>query len=148
MNLEQAIINFSIRQYKAVIAVLIIFTLATDAMIPLIKVDTAPENMLAEDEAVGVFHNLTKEQFDLSDLVVVGIVNNKDPNGIFNPTSLARVYELTEFAKTLTWSDDKEPNRQIGVIEVDLLGPSTVDNISQGSRGDDIWAKYKVCVLS
>ncbi|MFA5424326.1 MAG: RND transporter, partial [Phycisphaerae bacterium] len=97
MNLERAITTFSTKRYKAVIAVLIIFTLATAALIPMIKVDTDPENMLAEDEAVRLFHNLNKQRFNLSDMVVLGIVNNKDPNGIFNPHSLSRIYELTEF---------------------------------------------------
>ena len=65
----------------------------------------------------------------------MGVVNNKDPNGVFNPSSLARIYELTEFAKTLRWPDEHDPNRQIGVIEVDLLAPSLVDHIGQGGPG-------------
>ncbi|MFA5784548.1 MAG: MMPL family transporter [Phycisphaerae bacterium] len=136
MNLERAITTFSTKRYKAVIAIMIIFILATAALIPMIKVDTDPENMLAEDEAVRLFHNLNKQRFNLSDMVVLGIVNNKDPNGIFNPHSLSRIYELTEFAKTLTWPDKKNPGKIAGVIEVDLLGPSVVDYISQGSPGE------------
>lgn len=136
MNPELAITNFSTRRYKVVFAILIVFTLATGSLIPMIKVDTDPENMLAEDEAVRVFHNLTKERFALSDMVVLGVVNNKHPNGIFNPVSLTRVYELTEFAKTLTWPDKKDPDKQTGVIEVDLLAPSVVDYIGQGSPGE------------
>ena len=65
----------------------------------------------------------------------MGIVNNKDPNGVFNPSSLAKVYELTEFSKTLRWPSEEDPNEQIGVIEVDLLAPSTVDHIGQGGPG-------------
>ncbi|MBA7651789.1 hypothetical protein ES703_59615 [subsurface metagenome] len=95
--------------------------------------------MLSEDEAVRVFHNRTKEQFTLNDIVVVGIVNNKNPNGVFNPTSLTRIYELTEFAKTLSWPDEEKPDRQIGVVEVDLLAPSTVDHIGQGGPGEVIF---------
>jgi predicted RND superfamily exporter protein len=136
VNSERAITTFSTKRYKAVIAVLIIFTLATGSMIPMIKVDTDPENMLSENEAVRVFHNLTKKRFALSDMVVLGVVNNKNPNGIFNPASLTRVYELTEFAKTLTWPDKKDPQKQVGVVEVDLLAPSVVDYISQGSPGE------------
>jgi predicted RND superfamily exporter protein len=68
--------------------------------------------------------------------VVVGIVNKKDPNGVFNPSSLKKIYELTEFAKTLRWPDEKDPNKQVGVIEVDLLAPSTVDHIGQGEPGE------------
>ena len=71
----------------------------------------------------------------MNDIVVVGIVNDKNPDGVFNPSSLASVYELTEFAKTLRWPDKEDPNEQIGVIEVDLLAPSTVDHIGQAGPG-------------
>ena len=135
MDLRQKITDFSLQHYKSVTVVMVIFTLILGAMIPLIKVDTDPENMLSEDEPVRVFHNHTKEKFDLSDMVVVGIVNNKDPNGVFNPASLTRIYELTEFARTLRWPSKEDPNKQVGVIEVDLLAPSTVDHIGQGGPG-------------
>jgi predicted RND superfamily exporter protein len=114
---------------------MVAFTVILGALIPLIKVDTDPENMLSADEPVRIFHNQTKKRFALSDIVVVGIVNNKDPNGVFNPSSLTKVYELTEFSKTLRWPSEEDPNEQIGVIEVDLLAPSTVDHIGQGGPG-------------
>ena len=63
MDLRQSITGYSLSHYKLVTIVLIVLTLGTGALIPLIKVDTDPENMLSEDEAVRVFHNLTKEQF-------------------------------------------------------------------------------------
>ena len=135
MDIKQKVTSYSLEHYKRITVVMIIFTLALGALIPLIKVDTDPENMLSADEPVRVFHDRTKKSFALSDIVVVGIVNNKDPNGVFNPQSLARVYELTEFAKTLRWQDEDDPNEQVGVIEVDLLAPSTVDHIGQGGPG-------------
>ncbi|MBW1792066.1 MAG: RND transporter, partial [Deltaproteobacteria bacterium] len=136
MGLKPAITDYSIKHYKLITTVMVVFTLALGALIPLIKVDTDPENMLSADEAVRVFHDQTKEQFALNDIVVVGIVNNDDPNGVFNPASLARIDELTEFAKTLSWPDDQNPEKQVGVIEVDLLAPSTVDHIGQGGPGE------------
>ena len=135
MELKQKITEYSLSHYKRVTVIMVILTLLLGAMIPLIKVDTDPENMLSADEPVRVFHNQTKKQFNLSDIVVLGVVNNKDPNGVFNPASLARIYELTEFARTLRWPDAKDPNKQGGVIEVDLLAPSTVDHIGQGGPG-------------
>jgi len=115
---------------------MLVVALVLGGLVSFIQVDTDPENMLSKDEPVRVFHNQTKEQFALSDIVVVGIVNNKNPDGVFNPGSLAKIYELTEFAKTLRWPDEKYPDEQIGVIEVDLLGPSTVDHIGQGGPGE------------
>ncbi|NOY62590.1 MAG: RND transporter, partial [Gammaproteobacteria bacterium] len=96
-----------------------------------LTVDTDPENMLADDAPVRLFHNKMKRTFALSDIVVVGIVNDAEANGVFNPDSLRRVYELTEFAKTLTWPDATDPSKRGGVIEVDILAPSLVDNIEQ-----------------
>jgi predicted RND superfamily exporter protein len=110
---------------------MVVFTVALGAFIPQIRVDTDPENMLSADEPVRVFHDQTKEDFVLYDIVVLGIVNNEDPNGVFNVGSLTRIYELTEFAKT--WHSAKDPNE--GVIEVDLMAPSLVDHISQGGPG-------------
>jgi len=135
MDIKHKVTSYSLEHYKRITVVMVIFTLALGALIPLIKVDTDPENMLSADEPVRLFHNQTKEQFVLSDIVVLGVVNNKDPNGVFNPTSLARIYDLAEFAKTLHWPSEEDPNEQIGVIEVDMLAPSTVDHIGQGGPG-------------
>lgn len=98
-----------------------------------LRVDTDPENMLDEDEAVRVFHNRMKKEFSLHDMVVVGFVNSEDPNGIFNVGSLGRIYELTEYIKTLRWLD--ENGRTTGLIEAELIAPSTVDNIEPGGPG-------------
>jgi len=135
MDLKQRITEYSLGHYKSITIVMVVITLVLGALISFIKVDTDPENMLSEDEPVRVFHDRTKERFALSDIVVVGVVNNKDPNGVYNPSSLARIYELAEFAKKLRWEDENDPNKQIGVIEVDLLAPSTVDHIGQGGPG-------------
>jgi len=136
MDFKRKVIEFSLDHYKLVTWVMVIFTLVCAAFIPLIKVDTDPENMLSEHETVRVFHEQTKRDFVLNDIVVVGVINNKDPNGVFNPHSLRRIYELTQYAKTLRWPDPKDPNETIGVVEVDLLAPSTVDHISQGGPGE------------
>jgi len=136
MGFKHGIIDYSVSHYKLVTGVMVIFTVFLAALIPLIKVDTDPENMLSENEAVRVFHNLNKEQFALYDIVVVGIVNNRNPNGVFNPASLSRIYELTEFAGTLSWTNPEDPNQRTGIVEPDVLAPSTVDNIEQGGPGE------------
>lgn len=98
-----------------------------------VQVDTDPENMLSRDEAVRVFHNRMKEAFSLRDMVVVGVVNEEHEDGVFNVESLEQVFELAEFAKTLSWTG--EDGSEEGVVEVDLLAPSTVDNIEPGGLG-------------
>jgi len=136
MDFKRRIVEFSLDHYKLVTWIMVVFTVACAAFIPLIKVDTDPENMLSEDEAVRVFHHETKRDFILNDMVVVGVVNNEDPNGVFNPHSLERIYELTQYARTLQWPSPDDPNETIGVVEVDLLAPSLVDHISQGGPGE------------
>jgi len=145
MNLKYIITDFSTRRYKAVTAVLVLLTVVVGllAAVPSIwpktfsglhpiTIDTDPENMLPADEAVRVFHNQMKKELSLYDMVVVGIVNDKHPEGVFNPETLANIYELTEYAKTLRWHED---DREEGVVEVDLMAPSTVDNIEQAGLG-------------
>ena len=150
MDFRQKITDYSLRHYRLVTVIMVAFAFGLGALrvphfvisskmgtpIPLIVVDTDPENMLGEDEAVRVFHNQTKKQFALNDIVVVGVINDKDPNGVFNPSSLGRIYELTEFSRTLRWPDEKNPDEQIGVVEADILAPSTVDHIGQGGPGE------------
>ena len=100
-----------------------------------VRVDTDPENMLPEDEPVRVFHDRMKEVFSLYDMVVVGVVNETHPEGVFNPESLAKIYRLTEFAKSLRWPSEDDPSKKEGVVAADVIAPSTVDNIEQGGLG-------------
>jgi len=130
MELKKKITEFSTSHYKTVTWIMVVFTVVLGAFIPLIKVDTDPENMLSRDEPVRVFHNDTKKKFSLYDIIVLGIINEKDPDGVFNPESLKRIYELTEFAKTLKWEDPENKNKFAGVVEVDVIAPSEVDHIS------------------
>ena len=134
-ELKDKIVHVSVNHYKTVTLIMVLFALVCGAFIPMIKVDTDPENMLSPDEAVRVFHNETKKQFDLSDIVVLGIINEHDKNGVFNVGTLGRIYELTEFAKTLRWPSEQDYAETAGVIEVDMIAPSLVDHIGQGGPG-------------
>ncbi len=105
------------------------------SFLPTIKIDTDPENMLSADAPVRVYHNKMKKVFSLSDMVVVGITNESNANGVFNPQTLGRIYQLSQYARTLSWADPENPDKLAGVIEVDMLAPSMVDNIEQGGLG-------------
>lgn len=104
------------------------------ALDPLV-IDTDPENMLAADEPVRAFHTAMKREFALHDVIVVGIVNETHPDGVFNPDSLGRVHALSEFAAGLRWPSAEDPDRMEGVVAIDLLAPTTVDNIEQSGLG-------------
>ncbi len=105
---------------------------STSMLYPL-QIDTDPENMLSADEAVRVYHNTQKKDFSLHDMVVVGVVNKTNPQGVFNQKSLADIHALTDFAKKIQWEDDDGKTQ--GVISVDIMAPSTVDNIDTGGMG-------------
>jgi hypothetical protein len=100
-----------------------------------IRIDTNPENMLPDDEPVRVFHDRMKKVFSLNDMIVVGVVNEEHQEGVFNPGSLAKIHSLTEFAKTLRWPAEDGSGQMVGIVEADLIAPSTVDNIRQESLG-------------
>ena len=105
------------------------------SFLPTLKVDTDPENMLADDEHARVYNQQMKTEFSLSDIVVVGVTNKANANGVFNSKTLANIHELTQFAMGLQWPDKHDPSKTAGVIAIDLLSPSTVDNIEQGGLG-------------
>jgi predicted RND superfamily exporter protein len=130
------IVRWSVNHWKLVTAIMVLFTLACAAFIPMIRVDTDPENMLSSSEPVRVFHDHTKEIFDLSDMVVVGVINDKDPDGVFNPATLNNIYHLAQYAKTLRWADPVDSSKTVGVVEVDIIAPSEVDHIGQKGPGE------------
>ncbi|MBW6453837.1 MAG: MMPL family transporter, partial [Methyloprofundus sp.] len=142
------IVLFSINHPKIISWIMTLFTVLIISMaalpnffpeqlsfLPTIKVDTDPENMLADDEPVRVYNHQMKSEFSLSDIVVVGITNKQNVNGVFNSKSLANIYALTQFSHGIKWADEKNPGKTAGVIAVDILAPSTVDNIEQGGLG-------------
>ena len=96
-------------------------------------IDSDPENMLVYDEPVRVFHRQEKTNFSIYDLIVVGVVNKTDSDGVFNPRTLRDVHDLTKFAQGIQWvGDDGRPE---GVIASELIAPSTVDSIEQAGLG-------------
>ena len=146
--MEKGITRFATDYSKTVITVITALTLvlglgaALPSVLPqtfpflnALKIDTDPENMLPASEPARVFHNSKKQEMALHDMVVVGVVNPVHPQGVFNPDTLKRVYELTAFAKTLRWPDPDNPGRKVGVITPDIIAPSTVDSIEQDTPG-------------
>jgi predicted RND superfamily exporter protein len=131
MKLGSGLIQFSIKKPKLVIAIMVLATLILGGMISMVRVDTDPENMLSEHEAVRIFHNQVKKEFSLHDVVVLGVVNETHPDGVFNPTTLRRVQELTEFSQKMI--DPKAPEKK--VVSRDVIAPGNVDTIEQAGPG-------------
>ncbi len=117
------------------IALVVAPTLApeTFSVLQRLKIDTDPENMLSADEPVRRRHNAMKAAFGLHDLIVVGVIDRDDPDGVFNPKTLSEIHALSEHAQTIRWTGaDGDPR---GVLAVDLIAPTTVDSIDQAGLG-------------
>jgi len=98
--------------------------LALGSQLPRIVVDTDPENMLPADQGARVLHDAVKRDFTLYDMLVVGVVDDTDADGVFAPATLARIHDLTRRIQTME-----------GVVRQEVLSLSTVDNIEQGGPG-------------
>jgi len=122
--MKRKILDFPLQHARLIFIGLVVATIGLGSAIPWIQVDTDPETMLSAHDPARVFHNATKEEFALHEMIVVGVVNEAEPEGVFNPASLARIYELTEGLKSID-----------GVIARDVLGPSTMDNMEQAGPG-------------
>lgn len=131
MKLGSKLVQISILRPKLITALMVLFTITLGALITKVHVDTDPENMLSKHEAVRVFHTATKKEFSLYDVVVLGVVNETHADGVFNPETLSHVFDLTEFAATL--SDPNNPDFK--VVPNNIIAPSTVDAITQAGLG-------------
>ncbi|MFQ5635490.1 MAG: RND family transporter [Gammaproteobacteria bacterium] len=107
-----------------VYALTLLLVVLLGAQIARIEIDTDPENMLPADQPDRVFHNLVEARFGLHDAIVVGIVNETHPAGIFNARSLSALHSLSRSILELD-----------GVITPDLMSLSESDNITQGEGG-------------
>lgn len=129
------LVTYAIDNPRSVIRAVSILTLLMSCFLPFASIDVDPENMLAENEPARVYHNEMKRILDINDLIVVGIQNPVNPHGVFNPASLNRIFELSEFAKTITWQDKLHPEKKIGVVTHNILSPNQVDAIDAGGPG-------------
>lgn len=124
MPLRDKLVTFCADHPRWIVAGMALLCAVLAAQIPSIHVDTDPENMLSEEEFVRVFHNQVKQEFVLYDMIVLGIVNESHPDGVFTPGTLKKVHDLT-----------REIEKIEGVIANDILAPSTVDDIQQAGLG-------------
>lgn len=121
-------INFALRRPRVVFGITAVLTIFAMAQFLRVKIDTDPENMLKEDEFVRVFHKEVKKEFGLYDYIVLGVVNEKDNDGVFNPQTLEKVYDLTEGIKKID-----------GVIAYELMSLANKDDIRQGGPGEVVF---------
>ncbi len=122
--MQEKITEYVLKQPKMIFLVVFVFSMLTAALIPLIQIDTDPENMLPDDQVERLFHNKIKSQFNLHDMIVVGAINESE-QGIYNPKSLQGLLSVAD-----------QVSRIDGVIDHDLMALSHVDNITQKGPGE------------
>ncbi len=118
---KHRIIRFAVDHPKVVIALSILLTLLSVAALPLVKVDTDPENMLAPTEPVRMQHSAIKDEFTLHDYLVVGFTGDED---LLTAEFAQKLAELVEEIELMD-----------GVVADDILAPSTVDDIYRTPSG-------------
>lgn len=131
MHLGNKIIHFALDTPKNVVMITAAMTLLFGLLTIRIHVDTDQEKMLSANEFVRIFQDRTQAEFALKDTVVLGILNEKDEDGVFNPDSLNKMYVLSQFASGL--SDQKDPERH--VITEGVIAPDTVEYVQQAGLG-------------
>ncbi len=118
------LIHNAVERPRAIYLLTALLTLVLGLQILRIQVDTDPENMLPVEQPDRVFHNLVKARFGLHDAIVVGMVNDTHPMGIYNAASLDNLHRLSREILAID-----------GVIPPDLMSLAIVDNISQAPGG-------------
>ncbi|WP_286261541.1 efflux RND transporter permease subunit [Thalassotalea atypica] len=113
----EKLLTWAFVQPKFIYSIISVLVLIALLMIPSIKIDTDPENMLSSDAYARVFHQQTKQNFAMRDMIVVGIVSEKD---IFTLDNLTVIGDLAAQIEEID-----------GVVKEDLLSLTTVDNITQ-----------------
>ena len=125
------ILQLAIDKPKFVYSIVLLMVVLSLAMMPRLIVDTDPENMLSRDAPARVFHNQTKTDFQMRDMIVVGLVSE---NSIFTPNALQVIEQLSTQILQID-----------GVIEQDLLSLSVVDKITQeiDSQGENSGIRFE-----
>lgn len=130
--MKLALTNFSLKRPWLVIALVLVVCTLFLAQFPKVRFDNDPENMLSAEEPVRLFHHQVKEKFALYDFVIVGIVNDQHPDGVFNVDTLGRIHDLT--AKLLSLQPTAEGLPSLLSAGQDGSGPQrTVLDLSPGS---------------
>ncbi len=118
------VLNVAMRYPKHIMALAVFAVVVSIAQFPRIRVDTDPQNMLSDQAPVKVTHRQVRAEFALYDFVVLGVVNDADPDGVFNPQTLEKLYRITEEIKKIP-----------GVIVPEIITLSTRDDVRQADLG-------------
>jgi uncharacterized protein len=158
--MKDRFIHLAMKQAKLVMisiviitSIIVFFAYQRIAASPDTVIDTDPENMLDKSEEVRQFHNLTKDKFELFDVVAMGVYYPEE-NGVYHPEILSAINSITNELIELEFKNyvinknsdtvlidlkfNKEQNGEVlheqGVIFKDIIAPNQVDDIN-GTSG-------------
>jgi len=126
--------DFSIRYPWFIIGIVVVLSVLAGSQFPKVTFDNDPENMLAKDEYIRIFHNEVKKRYNLYDFVIVGIVNEQHEDGIFNVETLSKIDRLTHELISLHRNAD-------GLPEIIRDGKPFVPNLQPSSTWKRALAK-------
>jgi len=118
---RHVLVAFAVDHPKTIMALAAIITVLLAIPIPTGVIDTDPENMLEADEPVREIHSRIKDEFGLSDYLVLGFTGDENLLD-------------AEFTRRLGLLVD-EIEEMEGVVKADILAPSTVDDIYRTPDG-------------
>lgn len=124
MTLHERLVGLAVGRPRAVMALTLLLVIGLGSQLPRVRIDTDPENMLPADQGARVQHDEVKRDFTLYDMLVVGVVDESSSDGVFTPSTLAHVHELTQRILEMD-----------GVVRQEVLSLATVDNVEQGGLG-------------
>ncbi len=122
--MRERFVRLATEHPKAIFLTVLILVAGVGSQMARIVVDTDPQNMLPADQAERLFHNASKKAFQLHDMIVVGVVNEKHADGVFNVQTLAKMHTLSNKIAKMK-----------GVIERDLMTLATVDKVTPEGAG-------------
>lgn len=107
-----------------------LITLIFLSAFPYIKTDTDPVHMLPQDNPVVTLHNQVKQDFNVSDIVALG-VESRNGKTLFTPEILNRLKKITDEILLIKDVDGSD----IFITE-DLLSITTIDDIVKNEKGE------------
>jgi len=123
---------FSLIVHRAwwVLLFIALLTVGFISQLPNLKMETNIEEMLPKTMDAYTNKKKLESIFSSADMVVIGITNSDDPNGIYNPHSLKLVDELTQWLKM---------RKEFHTLALaDLMSLSTIKDIRGTADGMDI----------
>ena len=128
------------------VAVSLLLMIALFMALPMLYKDTRSDAFLADNNPALVYRDKVKEQFGLSDPIVLAVINTSD-SGVFNPTSLSLIQWLSDEISSL---DNINTDRVTSLAtENNITGsddgmdvaPFFEAGISTQQEADIVWSK-------